>query len=69
MSDSPREQNITFGQTPAHPLAPIQKEAIRNSSSGPASTVHEYAGEVTRAQIEKRLEGHRFERAGAGPTK
>ncbi len=59
MSDSVREQDITFGQTPVHPLSPIQKSAIRNSSTGPAGTVHEYAGEVSRAQIEKRMEGHR----------
>ncbi len=55
MSDSKRENDLRSQQiAPAHPLSPIEKEAIRNSSN-PSADVHEIGGEITKATLDRAL--------------
>ncbi len=56
MSDSKRENDLRARQTqPAHPLSPIEREAIKNASTGPVGTIHEIGGEITKATLDRAL--------------
>lgn len=60
MSDLKRENDLRSQQiAPAHPLSPIEREAIKNASTGPVGTIHEIGGEITRDTIKKVLDGHK----------
>jgi hypothetical protein len=49
-----RDNDIGERQTkPAHEPSPIQQEAARNSSTGPAGTIHRYHNEITADTLTK----------------
>jgi hypothetical protein len=49
-----RDNDIGERQTkPAHEPSPIQQEAVRNSSTGPAGTIHRYHNEITADTLPK----------------
>jgi hypothetical protein len=62
-----------YGAAPAHPSSAIQKLAVdTNEARGGTMSkeiTHRHQGEVTGAALQKAMDGHRYERQAANPTK